>query len=202
VAPVRVRIAQGAGKIVVSTAKIGFNIIASILSSKLQQWIEGKVTKPKIEGKLRKLEPTIVAKLNDQRGILAVLQLRNPGKTLYGNIQILTTIHRASGEDEEFIGLDVELVSVKVSTDKIDRSEQRRIWVGHYLTSRAPRNLIQTTYSVILEPLSKDELRAILVEMNAIAEFAMSHESSMALEAVVKLRDEMEVLLRRIDNTP
>jgi hypothetical protein len=176
---------------------IGITIIWNYGMSRVERWIESKVTQDLFEEKMKPLEPIIASRLNDQVRAIAELQLRNPGKPVYGNISILATMHRYPGEDEELIGLDVELTGVAVSTEKIERSEHSRVWVGSYLTARAPNDIIRTTYSVELEPLSKDQLRAILAERIAEEEFAVG-ESSTPAEALLASQRRHDELVSRL----
>jgi hypothetical protein len=133
---------------------------------------------------------------------MAELQLRQPGVPLFGNIGILTTVYRASGEDQELIGCDIELTSVAISTTRVQHSEQSRIWVGSYLTARAPRDLIRSTFSIELMPLGDHELRAVLLE-DIAAEEATVQESSATpeqLRASQRRRDELMDQLRRLES--
>lgn len=169
--------------------------------SKFEKSIEEHFTQPIIEEKLKVLKPTIDAQLNEQIGVMADLQLRQPGKPLYANISTLTTLYRV-GEEEELAGLTVELISVDISAVKIEHSEASRIWVGSYLLARAPRDLTRTTYSVELEPLSKEQLRDILEEQIAREELGEANTSSTpeAQVAANRRRNELVTQLQQLDS--
>jgi hypothetical protein len=170
--------------------------------SRLEQYIEQKVFDYLLEKKLRPLEPTIDTRLNEQVATMAELQLRQPGKPLYGNIGILITVYRNSGEDEELLDLDVELTSVSISAAKIERSEHSRVWMGHWYTVRFARDFIRSTFSIELQPLSKPDLQAIVMEQIAAEEFLAS-ESSLPAEqqrASQRRRDELADMLRKLES--
>ena len=180
--------------------------------SKLERKIEEKFTQSLIEEKLKALEPNIQASLNDQAEVMADLQLRQPGMTLFANIEILTTIYRYPGEDEEMLGLDLVPTSVAIGPNKIEQSHYRRIWVtiggeivprpeGLNILPRAPRDLTQSTFSVELQPLSKEQLRAIVEEQISEIEFTAAHQSSTVKGDVAsqKRRDELAAMLQQLE---
>ncbi len=211
--PVRARVARGVRSIGGGIVKIAAVVLWNFLMAKLEQYIEGKVTQVLVERRMKALEPTIAAQLNEQIRVMADLQLRQPGKPLFGNIALLTTIDRCS--EEELCSLEIEVTAVDVSAAKIDppRNEQSRVWVGFggkpttpppsfgpQFRVAVPRDLIRTAYSVELEPLGKDQLREVLLESIAAEESAVSGSSLTPeqLRASEQRRDKLNAQLRQI----
>lgn len=181
---------------------IGAVLVWNTLMAKVEHAIEQKFMEHLVAQKLKELEPTIAARLNEQSHAVADLQLRQPRTPLFANVSILTTVHRAPGEDEEMIGCDVELTSVSVSATKVEQSDHTRTWVGNKLLARAPRDVIRSTFSVELEPLSTADLRANLLAEIAEEEFAAGERSSTPEQqrASQRRRDAMVERLRGLES--
>ena len=194
-----VRRISAAGRSLVPVAAA---LVWNVMVTQLEQRIENWVLRGQVEEKLRALEPAISARLNDQVAVMADLQLRQPGKPLFGNVSLLITVYRDAGEDETLLGCDLELVSVSISAAKVEHSERSRIWVGSWVTARAPRDLIRSTFSVELEPLSKPDLRAILLEAIAAEESAAGGSSLPPAQqrASQRRRDELAAQLRQLES--
>jgi hypothetical protein len=169
----KVRVAGG------GLARVGAILLWNSFMTRVEHAIEAKFTQYLFEHKMEDLEPTIAARLDDQHDVLVELQLSEPGKPLYGNISVLTTIYRIPDEGEEpMVGLDVTLTSIKVSHEKIERTEQSRVEKGNIFWGRAHDDLLRSTYSVALEPLTTDQLREILRERVADEESSVAETSS------------------------
>jgi hypothetical protein len=194
-----VRRISAAGRSLVPVAAA---LVWNVMMTKLEQRIENKVLRGQVDEKLRALEPAISTRLNDQAAVMADLQLRQPGKPLFGNVSVLITVYRDASEDETLLGCDLELVSVSISAAKVEHSERSRIWVGSWVTARAPRDLIRSTFSVELEPLSKPDLRVILLDAIAAEESAAGGSSLPTAQqrASQRRRDELAAQLRQLES--
>jgi len=167
------------------------------LISKLEQAIESAWLRAQTDRRMRELEPVITARLDALADDLAEVQLAHPGAPLFGLIGLLTTVYRAPGEGEEAVGCSIELTAVSVGTDRVERTEHARIWVGSWVTARAPRDLTRWVFPVALEPLSRAELRDYLLRRIAAEESAAGASSTNPEEQLASQhrRDE---LLRRL----
>ncbi|MFI9047309.1 hypothetical protein [Streptomyces sp. NPDC053427] len=172
-------------------------LVWETLISKLEQAIESAWLRSQTDRRMRELEPVITARLDALADDLAEVQLAHPGAPLFGVIGLLTTVYRAPGEGEEAVGCSIEVTSVSVGTERVERTEHARIWVGSWLTARAPRDLTRWVFPVALEPLSRAELRDYLLRRIAAEESATGASSSTPEERLASQyrRDE---LLRRL----
>ncbi|MFD8756886.1 hypothetical protein ACFV0O_38805 [Kitasatospora sp. NPDC059577] len=168
-----------------------------MLMTKLEWAIEDAWLRPRAERRMRELEPVVTARLDALIDDLAEIQLSHPGNPLYGVIGLLTILHRAPGEDEAPIGLTIELTSVSVGTEKVDRTEHSRTWVGSWLTARAPEDHTQWTFSIELDPLSGPELRDHLLRRIAAEAFEAGSSSATPRELLAS-RHRRDELLRRL----
>jgi hypothetical protein len=145
-------------------------IVWNYVMSKLERWIENKVTQALTEEKMKALQPTIVGMLNERLAAIPESQLRQPSKPLFANIEVLTTVDRSGDEDDVLMDLNISVVSVAVSTEPIDKSEHSRVWMtggGRVVPApqpgeinfipRAPRDLVRTTFSAPLSDSLHDE---------------------------------------------
>lgn len=197
--PKRVRVTRTVRHVGGAMGRIGAALLLNYGMSKLELHIESKVFDHLLEEKMKELEPSMIARLNDQFKTMVELQLLQPGKPLYGNIAIQTTIYRSGDEDEVLLKLEIDLKSVSISTEQIELHEQKRTSVGNWLGS-APRDFISTTYSVALAPLSKEELRATLEERigGIESELSQSSQTPETQVASQRRRDELSRQLRQL----
>lgn len=190
----RVR-AVGAG-IAGIAALVLWNTLMDRISAAITQWFIQRET----EKEFRKLEPVIAARLNDQVRVVAELQSRRPGTQLFGVVETLTTLLWV-GEDEELGSMEVSLVGVSIGTERVERSERKREWVGNILW-RAQQDVVRWTYSIELEPLSNDDLRDYLLEGIDTEESAVSASSATPEQRLAsqRRRDELAERLRRLES--
>ncbi|MFI6448369.1 hypothetical protein [Kitasatospora sp. NPDC050543] len=167
-----------------------------MLMTRLERAIEGAWLRPRAEHRMRELEPVVTARLDALADDLAEIQLGHLGAPLYGVVGLLTTLHRAPGEDEALIGLSIELTSVSVGTEKVERTEHSRVWVGSWLTARAPEDLTRWTISIELDPLTGPELRDHLLRRIAAEEFEAGSSSATPRERLASQRRRDELLRR------
>jgi hypothetical protein len=189
----RVR-AVGAG-IAGIAALVLWNTLMDWIGAAITQWVIQRMT----EKEFRKLEPVIAARLNDQVRVVAELQSRRPGTQLFGVVKTLTTLLWV-GEDEELGGMEVSLLGVSIGTERVERTERKREWVGSIL-GRAQQDLVHWTYSVELEPLSNDDLRDYLLDGIEAEESAVSASSATPEQRLAsqQRRDELAQRLRRLE---
>jgi hypothetical protein len=211
---VRTRVARNVKAIGAGIVKIGLVLLWNYLMAKLSQYIEKKLTQPMLDAKIKALEPAISASLNDGIKAIADLQLRHPGKPVFGNITLLTTIDRCD-EDETMCSLEVKFIGTEISEQKLDppKNEQTRIYIGlggkptsppsdfgPQFKVAVPQDQVRTTYSVELEPLSREQLREILLDAIAEEEAATSESSQSPAKAVAsqRRRDELAAQLESL----
>ncbi|MGA5823985.1 hypothetical protein ACPC54_39835 [Kitasatospora sp. NPDC094028] len=160
------------------------------------------------ELRLRALRPQITARLDALTDQVADLQLSRPGRPLYGVIGLVTTVYRAAGGEERLIDCRIELASVSVGPEPVERSESSRVWEGKWYTLQTLRESVRTTYSVELAPLAPERLREALARRIAAEEARLGASSATPEELLAsqRRRDELalaperarEELLRRI----
>jgi len=163
------RYSRATGAIVGAVATLGVSIILNYVMSKLEKAIDRKVAEHLTDEKMTTLRPRIASLMNQRLAEFSEAELRNPSKPLFANVELLSTVHRSGDEEQVMLDLEIELVSVTISTEKVDTRSHSRIWVraggtvvpapapdDFNILPRAPRDLVRTTVS---EPLS-DALRA------------------------------------------
>ncbi|MEU8695027.1 hypothetical protein [Streptomyces sp. NPDC048665] len=202
--PVKVRVARGVRAAGIGLAKVVAAVIWAQVAAKVREQYESRKIREWTEPKLWAMEPEIQSRLDSQVPELVQLQLRNPGKPLYGVVGILTTIHRR-GRDENLMDAEVELTSVSVAAERIEHSETSRVTGGsRWLAGQWQQDLIRTTHSVELQPFGRDELTAVLraglaqEEAGAGAQ-SMTPEQARASE---RRRDELAAQLTRLERQP
>ncbi|WP_159056682.1 hypothetical protein [Streptomyces yokosukanensis] len=202
--PVRVRVASGVRAAGIGLAKVVVAVIWAQVAAKAREQYESRKIREWTEPKLAAMEPEIQSRLDSQVPELVQLQLRNPGKPLYGVVGVLTTIHRR-GSDENLMDAEVELTSVSVAVERIEHSETSRATGGsRWLAGQWQKDLVRTTHSVELQPFGRDELATVLraelaqEEADAGAQ-SMKPEQARASE---RRRDELAAQLTWLEREP
>ncbi|MFJ4647316.1 hypothetical protein ACIP6Q_27795 [Streptomyces bobili] len=206
--PVRVtpgvRIARGARAAGLTLVTIALTLIWNAVMSRIDQAIEKWYLERWAQPRLRALEPAIAARLDDRIEELVDLQLRHPGKPLYGVVGILTTLHRGGEDDTELESVEIALTSVSVAAERVERTDVEFVRTGYWYWVRDVRDLIRTTYSVELEPLGKAELVAVLQDRIASEEEAAGSRSAPPEQELAsqRRRDELVAHLTRLEQAP
>ncbi|MFI9328824.1 hypothetical protein ACIGZJ_14900 [Kitasatospora sp. NPDC052868] len=195
--PVRVRIARGLRSGGIGLAKLVGALIWATVAARIRQEYETRKIREWTEPKLAAMEPEIQARIEDRIEELVDLQLARPGTPLYAVVGLLTTVYRRGG-GQALMDASVELTSVTVSAERVERVEESRVTGGsRWWSGEWQHDLTRTTYAVELEPFDKAELAAVL-HARIGAEEAWTAESSISAEQLLDSQRRRDRLLRQL----
>ncbi|MGW2408982.1 hypothetical protein ACWCXK_31340 [Streptomyces sp. NPDC001739] len=200
----RVRIASRVKSAGWGLAKLGVVVLWNAIMSSADQAIEERFLNRWAQPRLAALEPEIQARIDDRIDELADLQLRRTGTPLYAVIGLLTTLERGGEDDTELLSADLRLTSVSVAAERVEHSEVEHVRTHPWHGIREVRDLVRTTYSVELDPLSTAELAGIL-QARIVAEEEAAGASSATPEqqrASQQRRDRLAAQLKRLEQAP
>ncbi|MFI2206803.1 hypothetical protein ACH47Z_40040 [Streptomyces sp. NPDC020192] len=202
--PVTVRLARGVRAAGIGLAKVVAAVIWAQVAARVREEYESRKIRQWTEPKLASMEPEIQSRLDSQAPELVQLQLRNPGRPLYGVVGILTTVYWR-GRDENLMDAEVELTSVSVAAERIEHSETSRVIGGsRWFTGEWQHDLVRTTHSVELQPFDRDELAAVLRAELAEEEAGAGARSMTPEQARVseRRRNELTAQLAGLERQP
>ncbi|MGW6915294.1 hypothetical protein ACWGB8_15970 [Kitasatospora sp. NPDC054939] len=202
--PVKVRMVSGLRGGGVGLAKILAALAWGAVAARIRQdWETGKV-KEWTEPQFAKMEPEIRSRIENRLDELVDLRLARPGTTLYAVVSTLVTIERR-GPGESLTSAEATLASVTVSAERVERTETSREKGGNrWTTGEWQHDLIRTSYSIELEPFTKEELTAVLDARIAAEEEAQASTSAPASEvpASQRRRDDLLAARARLEREP
>ena len=150
-------------------------ILWNHMMSKIDEYIDAKIMNYQINEEMKKLELIITADINNKQYLLADLQLKNPNKPLFTNIEI-HIIREGHYEDDGGVSLLVtgfQFVSSSFGIEAKDKIERTNIKAGNWFYY-FPKQYISIIYSIPTQPFNKNELREILA--NKIIEEELTFE--------------------------
>ncbi|MFF8897844.1 hypothetical protein ACF082_10225 [Streptomyces lydicus] len=202
--PLGVRIRSQVRSAGLGLARIGAMVLWNAVMSKVDQAIENRFLSRWAEPRLKAFEPEIQARLDDRLAELVDLQLRRPGQPLYAVVSLLTTLERGGEDDTELESCEIQLVSVSVAAERVERSTVEYVRTHPWHGIRVVRDLVRTSYSVELEPLGTAELAAVLRAEIAAEEAAAGARSAAPEQerASQRRRDELAAQLARLEPAP
>ena len=183
-----------AGELGILLAVLAWGMVISAIDRKLM----AMAVKYLFDKAFSALQPTITSRLNQMDHARAKVQTEHPGKPIFANIGLLTTVYLDDG-GETISGFAVDLTSVAVSADKLESNKASRVEVGVPYVLMRDQDVIRTTYSVQLAPLTDDELRLVREDEAATEKLqaekdAPARRSREALEELRRLREKKKTV--------
>lgn len=195
--PVKVRITRGLRGGGIGLVKVVGALLWGAVAARIRHKWETEKIKEWIEPQLKAMEPEVQARIEGGVDELIDLQLGHLGKPLYAVVGIVTTVRRR-GEGESLMEADSKLASVKFSAEQVERTETSRETGGSRWGTGAWQNdITRGTYSIELEPFTREELTAVLDARISAEEEATAATSTSASTVLASQRRRDELLARR-----